>query len=238
MNTQQAYINGFVKRANEYGINEEQASTLLKKGGILGEPAYTGLSESKTDPELLEGKGIRAHLKRNVGKYTGWGLHGILGGTLGLLGGGAYAAGLKANPAILKNLMSASKLSSKDIYKLLLLGGAGVGAVGGGLGGLASGSDLDIETKKRIESEALKKELIKARGGATEGYQGDPLEGAGPYMLGGLLGAVGLGVGGARIAPNVLANIKKYMKSKRPMSYAETMAKSTVAAPLIKRLRG
>ena len=31
MNTQQAYINGFVKRASEYGFNEDEAVGLLKK---------------------------------------------------------------------------------------------------------------------------------------------------------------------------------------------------------------
>jgi len=39
MNTQQAYINGFIKRANEYGLNQYQAVELLKQanpGDILG----------------------------------------------------------------------------------------------------------------------------------------------------------------------------------------------------------
>jgi kynurenine formamidase len=34
MTTQQAYIEGFVKRANEYGFSEEAANILLKESGI------------------------------------------------------------------------------------------------------------------------------------------------------------------------------------------------------------
>ena len=34
MNTQQAYINGFVKRASEYGYSREQALGILKTSGI------------------------------------------------------------------------------------------------------------------------------------------------------------------------------------------------------------
>jgi len=35
MNTQQAYINGFVKRANEYGYSDNQAIELLKHAGLM-----------------------------------------------------------------------------------------------------------------------------------------------------------------------------------------------------------
>ena len=35
MNTQQAYITGFVKRANEYGYSDNQAIELLKQSGLM-----------------------------------------------------------------------------------------------------------------------------------------------------------------------------------------------------------
>ena len=35
MTTQQAYIEGFVKRANEYGFNQQEAISLLKESGFL-----------------------------------------------------------------------------------------------------------------------------------------------------------------------------------------------------------
>ena len=35
--TQQAYIEGFVKRANEYGFNQQEAISLLKESGFLDE---------------------------------------------------------------------------------------------------------------------------------------------------------------------------------------------------------
>lgn len=36
MNTQQAYINGFVKRAAEYGYSQQQAETILKQADMQG----------------------------------------------------------------------------------------------------------------------------------------------------------------------------------------------------------
>lgn len=35
MNTQRSYINGFVKRASEYGYSEDQAIELLKNAGAV-----------------------------------------------------------------------------------------------------------------------------------------------------------------------------------------------------------
>jgi hypothetical protein len=51
MNTQQiAYINGFVKRAAQYGYNEQEALTLLKEGGNffgnLGNNIDTGINNA------------------------------------------------------------------------------------------------------------------------------------------------------------------------------------------------
>lgn len=33
MNTEQAYINGFVKRASEYGYSEDETMEILKQAG-------------------------------------------------------------------------------------------------------------------------------------------------------------------------------------------------------------
>ncbi len=41
MNTQRAYINGFVKRANEYGYTSEQAITLLKQATVADNTHHT-----------------------------------------------------------------------------------------------------------------------------------------------------------------------------------------------------
>ena len=118
MNTQQqAYIEGFVKRANDYGFSDAEAVTILKQA-FLGEPAYKekreldeeelkGMSFKDVQKYLTpeEGEGVMAHLKRNPGKY--------LGGSLGalMLGGLADAAG-------------------EDPTKAIVLGGGAGAAVG------------------------------------------------------------------------------------------------------------
>lgn len=38
MNTQQAYLEGFVKRASEYGLSREEALDLLKQSAMMGAP--------------------------------------------------------------------------------------------------------------------------------------------------------------------------------------------------------
>ena len=42
MNREKAYIEGFVKRASEYGYSDRQAIALLKESGVLGD-AWGGL---------------------------------------------------------------------------------------------------------------------------------------------------------------------------------------------------
>lgn len=106
MNTQeQAYLEGFVKRASEYGCTQEQSLAILKKA-FLGEPAYKEIPE--IDEETVknmrlkdmenfltpvEGEGMMAHLKRNPGKYLGGALGGLAGAGAGNFLGGDSAAG-------------------------------------------------------------------------------------------------------------------------------------------------
>ena len=45
MNTEQAYINGFVKRAGEYGLTSNQAIELLKQSGIADAPALATINK-------------------------------------------------------------------------------------------------------------------------------------------------------------------------------------------------
>ncbi len=125
MTSEQAYINGFVKRAAEYGFNEDEALQLYKKA-FLGEPAYKEVPELSEEEvkgmrfrdmenfvEPEEGEGLMAHLKRNPGKYLGGALGGFLGGGMGdVLGnmplegavaGGSLGAAAGAIPDALLN---------------------------------------------------------------------------------------------------------------------------------------
>ena len=108
MNTQQAYVEGFVKRAAEYGYSEEQALGYIKKA-LFGEPAYKEVPElSEEDVKSMrfkdmedfvepeEGEGLMAHLKRNPGKYLGGALGGLAGGGLGDTFGDGPLAGAVA----------------------------------------------------------------------------------------------------------------------------------------------
>ena len=55
-NQEQAYINGFVKRANQHGLSDYQAIELLKESGALGDlvnnasTAYNNYINSKNTP--------------------------------------------------------------------------------------------------------------------------------------------------------------------------------------------
>jgi hypothetical protein len=98
MNTDQAYTNGFLKRAMEHGFNESEAIELLKQSGIADAPAY------QTNPTLSEGlnntKGnIRKLIQQpnainpiNVPLMTG--------------SGGTPGPGIRGIPAMVKNLYS------------------------------------------------------------------------------------------------------------------------------------
>jgi hypothetical protein len=118
MSTQQAYINGFVKRASGYGLDQNQAVELLKQA----EPAYERPSklteedlknmsysdlQDYTSPK--EGKGIMAHLKRNKMKYLGALLGGASMGDDGLvplLAGASVGAGVGYIPDKALNALS------------------------------------------------------------------------------------------------------------------------------------
>jgi hypothetical protein len=102
MNATEAYINGFVKRASEYGLSHSEALNVYKQA-FLGNPAYEkapNLSEDEyknmsyhdmqdyIDP--TKGEGVMAHLKRHPGAYTGGALAELLGlGASSGLGGDA-----------------------------------------------------------------------------------------------------------------------------------------------------
>jgi hypothetical protein len=105
MTTEEAYIEGFVKRAAEYGYNQQEALNILKqaspelaKQAFLGEPAYKDIpdlseeelknlsySDLKEHLEPQKGHGLLAHLKRHLGSYA----LGGLGAAAGLAGGSA-----------------------------------------------------------------------------------------------------------------------------------------------------
>ena len=135
MNNEQAYINGFVKRAAEYGFNESEAITLYKKA-FLGEPAYKEVPELSEEEvkgmrfrdmedfvEPEEGEGVMAHLKRNPGKYLGGTLGGLLGGGMGdalgdnplagAVAGGSLGAAAGAIPDALLNALRRSSRRSE-----------------------------------------------------------------------------------------------------------------------------
>jgi len=84
MNTQQAYINGFIKRASEYGLNQYQAVELLKQATItddpikdnsyLNRPTYRrrpapnqNLGGGQNPPKPLGGDSLENKLHKNVG---------------------------------------------------------------------------------------------------------------------------------------------------------------------------
>ena len=135
MNNEQAYIEGFVKRASEYGFNESEALQLYKKA-FLGEPAYKKVPELSEEEvkgmrfrdmedfvEPEEGEGVMAHLKRNPGKYLGGTLGGLLGGGMGdalgdnplagAVAGGSLGAAAGAIPDALLNALRRSSSRSE-----------------------------------------------------------------------------------------------------------------------------
>ena len=75
---QQAYINGFVKRASQYGFTDHEAVELLKQSGVLGDlvnagksainsasTAYNNYVDSKNKP-TPESKAYDARAKAKV----------------------------------------------------------------------------------------------------------------------------------------------------------------------------
>jgi hypothetical protein len=100
MNTKQAHINGFVKRASEYGLNHNEAMQIYKEA-FVGDSAYADVPEIDEDAlknmsfkamkdyvEPKKGKGLLSHLKRHPGAYTGLALGSLLGSGLSGAAGG------------------------------------------------------------------------------------------------------------------------------------------------------
>ena len=135
MNTEQAYINGFVKKASEYGFDENQAAALLKQAGIK-DFAISAMRNL--------GAGV---VKRPRATMTGVGA--VSGGISGAgVGGGIGALHGLINPGQEMNAET-GKLEDKSRLMAMLTGGlkgtaigGGVGAVGGGIGGYRSGANI------------------------------------------------------------------------------------------------
>lgn len=96
---------------------------LPSKTAAFGQPAYVG---PDTPPEPMEGQGVLAHIKRNLGKYLGSYGGAAIGGALGAAGkkGGALKGALRT-----------------------LAGGTGGATVGAGAGALYD----ELEKEKQME---------------------------------------------------------------------------------------
>jgi hypothetical protein len=104
MNTQQqAYINGFVKRAADYGFDEREAIELLKKASLAPSGGYDmelfnledyGDEDNAYGADLrqIKAPGILNHLKRNAGTYIGAGIGLPLAAFVNSTGPGALPA--------------------------------------------------------------------------------------------------------------------------------------------------
>ena len=131
MNTQQAYITGFVKRASEYGFNENEALELLKEAAINTKAMERWFSKH---PAISSG---------------------ILGGTLGAIPAGLAGAGIGGVTGLIspdKHINEETGETETDSRLMSALNGAVRGGALGGLsGGLAGGTlgsilqDLHIE---------------------------------------------------------------------------------------------
>jgi hypothetical protein len=141
MNTEQAYIEGFVKRASEYGLTAEKATSLLKAGSAMPD----ALKKSLLD--ILRKKKVQTDIKSRL----------ILGG-----GVGGYA-GLIAGDSAASEVDAKGKLVSKnpmlDRLKGILVGG-GLGLAAGGISGLANKRNL-INKYMQTKVQPRFEELVK-----------------------------------------------------------------------------
>ena len=60
MSVEQSYINGFVKRASEYGLGQREAIELLKQSGFFGDMADKGKAMAGKAYEALQGANAAA----------------------------------------------------------------------------------------------------------------------------------------------------------------------------------
>jgi hypothetical protein len=117
MSTEQAYIKGFMKRAAEHGLSDEQASVLLKESAEMPEALKKALMK------ILKNKKVQGDMKNRLAAGA------IGGGYLGLVGGN-----VKANKKDEKGKY-VSKNRALDQLKGILIGG-GLGMAAGGTTGL------------------------------------------------------------------------------------------------------
>lgn len=127
MTSKEAFKEGFIKKAQEYGVKEFQAVKLLKK-------AVEGIDDSKLIAQLLDSQ------KDSI--QRGW-EDGATGGGVGAAAGGLLGAGAGYLTGGLFG--KTPEETQKRKYQLALLGG-GAGAVGGGAyGGGAGGANASVE---------------------------------------------------------------------------------------------
>ena len=141
-NQQQAYINGFVKRAAAHGFSENQAEHMLKQSGIRDVLFKT--------------------LGRTGGTVGGAG-GAVLGAGLGGIGGGALGAGVGAfegltDPGEEKDPVS-GEMIEKSIPKAMLAKalrraqtGALIGGTAGGIGAGGAGAYFGRKVGKGMDS--------------------------------------------------------------------------------------
>ena len=157
MNTEQAYIEGFVKKASEYGFDENQAMDLLKTAGNgrLARNIIAGIF--KTPRKTIGAIGGAA------GGLVGGGIGGAIGGVNGLINPGQEIDPETGQLVDKSRIMSALKGGLKGTAVGGALGG-GIGAVKGMSG--AKNFIKELKTARRASPElktALKDIFAKAR---------------------------------------------------------------------------
>jgi hypothetical protein len=141
MNTEQAYTEGFVKRASEYGLTAEKATSLLKAGSAMPD----ALKKSLLD--ILRKKKVQTDIKSRLI------LGGGVGGYAGLIAGDSAASEVDAKGELV------SKNPMLDRLKGILVGG-GLGLAAGGISGLANKRSL-INKYMQTKVQPRFEELVK-----------------------------------------------------------------------------
>jgi len=154
---EQAYINGFVKKASEYGYSEQEAAGILKEAVNLP-PSASLPAGAKAIRNFLAGMAKKpTRAMGAVGAATG----GITGGALGGLVGGANGLmnpGQEIDP-------ETGKLVDKSRLMSMLTGGLKGTAVGAGIGGgIGLGSGLGVGTRLSKDlADPMVKKLFRQR---------------------------------------------------------------------------
>jgi hypothetical protein len=122
MNSQQAYINGFVKRAAQYGLNQYQAVELLKQANLVDQHGHPVSSSSTTTtapgPESTVFKNYQNDLADFKSEMSQAGKHFVSGAKKGT---GAVVGAAAANPGAAA-LKGAAGKSIYDAFRQLFTG--------------------------------------------------------------------------------------------------------------------